>query len=212
MDQEGLYKLFGLVSVIVTSGLAIWNTTLGRRKNFKEDYAFARDFFAELKDEMHPLVRERGFQALAGTASVSASEIECLLALDSTGSSIGAYLLGRHYLAHVKMTDSNRFQFKTKYRTKAARISRKFAYFLMYLFFSFAALNPFFLPLFSDKIQTKNLLFDTAGWLITFGPFAFFAMREAVKISSAEGVVARQRLQTPSWNSSRVRTVRDELV
>lgn len=61
------------------------------------------DFLQEVNSnkQLHPFLREKGYQAIAGDKQIGANEIEYLLSLKGPERALRDYVLGRPYLEHL---------------------------------------------------------------------------------------------------------------
>lgn len=193
MEIETILKISSFSIGTITVGLAIWNAAQGHRKNLKDEYTFARDFFEYIeRSKPHPLVRERGYQAVAGDSKITAMEVEYLLELTPSGKALRLYARGKKYLTHISTAGRFQVQYRAKYRNRLARLSRKIVYFVVYMISVFLSVLPL---LFSARRleEAGNILSNTIISCFVFLPIAFFVLREAVKISQAEELIEVQR-------------------
>jgi hypothetical protein len=176
----------------VTCAVAIWNAAQGRRKNLKEDYAFAKGFFADLTNaDLHPLLREKGYKAIAGDPRITGAEVAYLLRVAPAGDALKDYIIGKHYLTHFATAGNSQIAFKPKYKKVWARRIRQSVYFVMYMIFILVALNPLLIPKYGPFRAFEPISATLLGCL-AFLPLAFLALKQAVKISRAEALVKRQ--------------------
>jgi len=193
MDIELLIKIVSVLIAAVTAQKAFSEFLQGTRRSLEHDYKFAKEFFKDVDENktLHPYLREKGFQAIAGSRKVSGAEVEYLLTMSRPSGALRDYSLGRSYLAHFSTAGETQISFKSKYRNSTNRFARKLGYFGMYMTAFVAAFSPLILA-------PSGIAFDKNPWLatglgcLTFLPLAFLCLREGVAISRAEALVENQ--------------------
>lgn len=195
MNYETLIKF----APILIGAFAAWKIVVdllrGRYSHLRDEYRFAREFFNDLSanSAMHPFLRQKGYQALAGDARLTAGEVEYLLALNGSSRALKDYVLGLPYLEHVATAAESQVKFKKKYISDWSRRWRKYFYFGLYLACYFTSFAPLVLPVFrvAPSGQAFPLFVMTA---VVFLPAAFFSLKAGVRISRAESLVKNQTI------------------
>src|SRR5690606_19252263 len=142
----------------------------------REEYKFAKEFLDEVsaKEKLHPFLREKGYQAIAGDNQIAADEIEYLLSLKGSERALRDYVLGRPYLEHLPDAGDLQIAFKKKYTSKWSRHLSKFFYLGVYIALAFLAVSP----LLFSRFLFKNSAQPFIAFIIfafVFGPYAWVA-------------------------------------
>jgi hypothetical protein len=169
-----------------------FDTLMHSRVRLRDEYRFAKEFLADMKSAspMHPLLREKGLQALAGTDGVSANEVEYLLNLPEPASALKDYAFARNFLDHHATAGESEISFKCAWRSQRKRWIAKAIGLALYVVLFMTAMSPLFLPLFTKEIAlSAQLLLVTVP---VFGAMAFLVLMEAVRIARAERLVGLQ--------------------
>ncbi|MFD2450707.1 hypothetical protein [Ideonella paludis] len=127
MNFDDLIKLVTLFGGPVATWKVMEELLRGRRSHLREEYKFARDFLKEVDDnpKMHPFLKQKGYQAIAGDTSLSAGEIEYILSLHDSARALKDYVLGKPYLEHLTTATSRQIVFKQRYESPWPRRVRK---------------------------------------------------------------------------------------
>lgn len=195
MSLELILKFVSLLAGAFAMWKIVAEVSAGRRSRFREEYRFAREFFADIKatKEMHPFLRQKGYQALAGDNRLSAQEVEYLLSLPQAARALRLYVMGLPYLQHNATAGGMQVDFKPKFRLRRSRRWRQVMYFVLYLFFYVAGAAPAFTwPL--RLIGWAPSLATVATAMLICWPLAGFALWSGMRVASAESLV---RLQPP---------------
>jgi len=181
-----------LLGVISTLFLAI-NWRISHRGRLREEYKFARDFMFDLKEhsDMHPFLRQKGYQAIAGGTLLSASEIEYLLMLRDSADALKDYVTGRKYLKHFATAGEQQITFAPKFEKPWPRLWRKGWYFTWYFVFFAFAFAPFLMSS-VHSLEPRQVVLLFGFTLGVFVPLGTFSLRAGVRIARAEVLVARQ--------------------
>jgi hypothetical protein len=142
---------------------------------------------------MHPFLREKGLQALAGDSKLSTAEVEYVLnKLRNPVRSLNDYVFGRGYLEHFTTASEAQISFRKKYLKKRSRLIRKGFYLLAYIGCFALAFSPILLPAtaWHTPLQAISTLAFTAA---VFAPLSFLSLREGVRIARAEALVKAQQ-------------------
>jgi hypothetical protein len=142
---------------------------------------------------MHPLLKTKGYRAIAGDNTLDPGEIEYLISLEDPDQTLRDYVRGRPYLTHDPSLTSRQVAFKPKYAGRFARRWRIVLYFTLYATFAFAALAPLWFGKYWFKTVPQMLTAFAISATI-FGFFAWQSLSTAVKIGRAAKLVARQAL------------------
>ena len=197
MDWDLSVKLATFILGVIGAAKILYEIAIGNRIRMREEYEFARDFFGELHSdrEMHPFVKEKGYQAIAGDNRLSADEIEYLVSLERSDRALRDYVLGLPYLEHLPEVGNLEIAFKKKYRRKWSRWWRIVAYALLYAGSALLAFAPLIFAKFLFH-TISNLLLTFAGCLAVFGTYAWVSLKSASRIYRAEKLVLNQHKHT----------------
>lgn len=166
------------------------------KARLREEYRFAKEFLADMDDEecaLHPVAIERGYYAIAGTNSVTVTEIKYLLDLTSPDRKLRDYVSSRKYVE--VNSEGSRIGFREKYKSMLSRRWRKIVYLLGYVASALIAVSPLILaaPLhFGPKFMMLTII-----TVPCFGFYAVDALRSLTRILTAERLVNEQQKHTP---------------
>ncbi|MGK7948003.1 MAG: hypothetical protein AB4368_04160 [Xenococcaceae cyanobacterium] len=188
MQPETIFKTITAIFAIVGVGKTFYEMRTGNRSRLREEYKFAKDFLAELDNNpnLHPFALEKGYQAIAGSTTVSTEEIAYLLSLKNPGKCLNDYLLGKKYLSKLDTDSDFQLYFSKKYSTTWSRKWRKYLYLTLALIFACSALSPFLRP----QYFPFRLLIIT---MPVYGVCTFWCLDELIRIDSAEQLVKNQQ-------------------
>ncbi|MEI8613671.1 hypothetical protein P4S54_08215 [Shewanella sp. PP-He15 brown] len=197
METETIIKIITVIFGIIGAAKIIFDLSTGSKVKLRDEYRFAKEFLKDLTQEpkLHPLAIEKGYYAIAGTASIKSKEIEYILSLENPDRCLKDYTLSRKYLEHLGDNENTKIDFANKYKNPWPRAWRKAAYIITYVLGGFAAMSPFLLQQFLSA-ETKQVLVFSAITIPTFGVFAFDSLRSFIKISRAESLVKNQNKHT----------------
>ena len=197
VEIETTVKIITVIFGIIGAAKVIFDLSAGSKVKLREEYRFSKEFLKDLTQEpkLHPLAIEKGYYAIAGTASIKSKEIEYILSLENPDRCLKDYTLSRKYLEHLGENESTKIDFAIKYKNSWARTWRKTAYVTMYVLGGFAAMSPFLSQQFLST-ETKQVLVFSAITIPTFGLFAFDSLRSFIKIYRAESLVKNQNKHT----------------
>lgn len=160
-----------------------------RPSRLREDYHFAKMFLSEAqKGDMHAYLRTKGYQALAGSTSLTAGEVEYALKLSNPDQSLRNYAYCKKYLQHTPTAGEKQITFKSKYATPWSRKWRAWAYLTMYFIAYMAAFSPLLLPASWVGAGTGRFAYFIAA-LPIFLPLAFLALNAGVRVNKASEFV-----------------------
>ena len=193
MDYELIYRLATLALGAIATWRVVVELIRGRHGSLRDEYRFARDFLQDLKANpgMHPFLKQKGLQAIAGDTSLSTSEVEYILGLRDSPQALKDYVLGRPYLDHLATAGAKQIAFKGNYSKLWSRRWRKALYLLLYTILYLAAVAPLLLLSFK-VVQPGQAALAFACSLVVFLPPAFLALRAGVRIARAEELVRSQ--------------------
>lgn len=197
MENDVIFRCATVLFGAVGAAKIISDLVIGGRGRLREEYKFAKEFIDGLQKDpsMHPFLKEKGYQAIAGDRRLSAAEIEYLLSLKNPDRAIRDYVLGRDYLEDLLSTGNLRLNFRAKYRRPWARIWRKAGFFALYFVFAILAVSPILAPKLFGGDPTQTIV-ALSGCLAGFGPFAWMAVKAGARINRAEKIVKFQSEHT----------------
>jgi hypothetical protein len=199
VDLESVIKVASFVFGLGSAAKVIYEISTGRRSRMRDEYKFAKEFMEALAapDPMHPFLREKGFQAIAGDNQLSADEVEYLLLLQKPDRALRDYVLGKRYIDHLPHIGNLQVKFRAKYEGSWSRSWRKTFFLIAYALLVFLAFSPLLL----SKLLFKSITEVLAAFgltLLVFGPYAWFSLVAATRIYRAEKLVQNQSKHTQS--------------
>jgi hypothetical protein len=218
MDTDFAIKIATVILGAIATMKVVYEWLYGRYGRLREEYKFARDFLKDLKDDsdLHPFLKQKGYQAIAGDTTLSASEIEYLLELHDSGRALKDYVLGRPYLRHFTTAANQKVAFKSRYESGWSRNWRKLMYFVLYMALFMGAFSPIFIPAVKAAFPADKVVYLAFTFLL-FAPAAVLALRAGVRIARAEALVKNQQkhaqpivVSESSSNPTVHRTLRDK--
>ena len=192
MNIEIILKSVGAFVGIIGAGRIIYEILNGHKSKLREEYIFAKSFIQDLADkEMHPFLREKGFQALAGTTEVNAEDVDYILTLENPAQSLSDYVFSRQYLGTIRKTGKYKIDFSLKYESNWSRSWRKIVYLVLYVFYAALAISPFLLakPMHASAVQMFTYSLFTIPLL---GFLAIDSLKSFTKIYRSELLVKNQ--------------------
>ncbi|MFH4402816.1 hypothetical protein WMQ46_22885 [Vibrio diabolicus] len=196
MDILGWVKVLGAVSSFVAISKILYDIVSGKRAKLRDEYRFAKEFLNDTNGNLHPYAKEKGYQALAGTNTIPANEIEYILSLVNPAQCLRDYVLSRNYLEKTEVMGSAHLRFKKKYQSINKRRFLIVCYGLIYALCFMAMTCPIYLKSWFQLSNTDTLI----ALAITFTAFPYptwWSLKEGVKIGRAQQLVKNQRLH--SW-------------
>lgn len=195
MDYFTIIKAVGIVAAAIYGAIKSRDLFLNKKNRLREEALFANDFIKMDDGNLHPFVREKGYQAIAGSKWVSADDVSYILTLKDSEQCLNMYVSGKNYLDFSCKKGTEKFQYKEKYHKKHGVVWRSFLYFILYLIFSLLALFPF---IFSEPlgIETESVIKSLLITVPIFGIYAWFFLDLNVRINSAKKLVEKQQLHT----------------
>lgn len=197
MNFEMVLKTLSVLVAIVGAAKIIYELVLGGRGRLREEYKFGKEFLSALEEnpKMHPFLKEKGYQAIAGDRRLSAVEVEYILSLQNSDRALSDYVLGRSYLEHLQVKGDLQLNFRPKYKSRMSRGWRKVVYFSTYFVLAFLAFSPILISKFLGGDLPKTFVVFGLS-LVGFGPFALMALMAGARISRAERLVKNQSKHT----------------
>lgn len=197
-ELEMVLKSVAVLVGLVGAAKVIYELALGSHGRRREEYKFAKDFFQALKEDpsMHPFLKEKGYQAVAGNRYVSADEIEYVLSLQTPNQALRDYTLGRMYLDYSPRKNGDlKLEFRSKYKKAWSRIWLKTYYTACYALLGLLAISPFLVSGFLKKGFLETLT-ELGVLFVLCGPLAWFALMSATRVYRAEKLVKNQSKHT----------------
>lgn len=197
MELDLLLKSSTLLLGVIGAGKLLYDLSITKRSRMRDEYTFAKTFFEEVSTNpaLHPFLREKGYQAIAGDRQLSGDEIEYLLSLENPDRALRDYVLGRQYLEHLPQSGNLQIEFKKRYERKWSRKWRIYIYSGLYVLFSLTAFSPLVLSqlfAFSSAQTVQSLILSVP----VFGPYGWFFLKTAAHIYRAQKLVDNQHRHT----------------
>lgn len=195
MELEFYLKLIPVTLGVFGAIIAYLNFSTSSRASLREQYKFAKEAMKDFKEDpqMHPFIKEKALQAIAGTKTISTEEMEYILTLEDSPKRLNEFSRSKQLLVRFNNSGTKKFTFKGRYDKKMYRLFLKTFYSLAYFTFAFAAFSPIvfagFLKLESGKF---GLLFLFT--LSIFGFYAFVAANAFAKLRLGESLVSNQKI------------------
>ncbi|MCC2958779.1 hypothetical protein LK542_24515 [Massilia sp. IC2-477] len=197
MDYDLVVKIATVCIGLVGAAKGLYDLSIGRRSKSREEYKFAKEFleFSNENKNIHPYLRDKGYQAIAGDNAITGEEVEYLLSLTRPERALKDYVMGKKYIEHLPNHGNLQIKFKEKYKSKWSRRWRMYAYLLLYIAFAFAAFSPL---LFSSyfHMDLKGALIAFIISLAVFAPYAYIFLMSGAKIYRAQMLVEHQNKHT----------------
>jgi hypothetical protein len=197
MDYELFVKIGTLCLGLIGAAKIFQELSNGRRSRMREEYKFAREFLGDVVSnrDMHPFLKEKGFQAIAGDNRMSADEIEYLLSLTGPERALRDYVKGMAYLEHLPQSGNLQIKFKKKFESKWSRQWRLWLYVVFYGVFALMAFSPWLLASFSH-VSLAKMLSAMALTIPVFLTYAWFSLKAGARIYRAQKLVKDQNRHT----------------
>ncbi len=193
MEWELVTKLILAVVGIITAAKILFDVFLVRRTNYREEYKFAKEFLDQTdKENLHPYTLGKGYQAIAGTTAVKASEIKYILSLENPIQCLNDFVLSKQLFERLETDGDFKLRFKDKYKSNFSRLWRKKMYLSLYFILAFAALSPWILSS-VFKLEISNFLSLLAFTIPVFGLYAWMSLQAYSKLSRGEFILKNQR-------------------
>jgi hypothetical protein len=197
LDYDLIAKLLIAGIGLVGAAKALYELSIARHSKLREAYKFSQAFLNDVAADngIHPFLKEKGYQALAGDATISGAEVEYLLSLTRPDRALGDYVMGRQYLEHLPASGNLQIKFKKRYAVPWKLRWLRRLYIALYGCFTFAAFSPW---IFSSylRLSPQNSLIALLIGLVTVFPYGVLFLRSATKIQRAQHLVANQNRHT----------------
>ncbi|MGE3926895.1 MAG: hypothetical protein AB7G13_28545 [Lautropia sp.] len=167
-----------------------------RRSSLREEYRFAREFFADMssQDALHPYVRDKGYEALVGTISIGASEIEYLVSLPEPARSLREYVQGKKYLEHASTAGNRQISLKKRYRSRNRMRLQVLGYFLAFVVSYAAMMFPMLFPSVPHQFGLRVSVALPITMLL-FGPVTYYFLVQGLKAECARMLIHRENMR-----------------
>jgi hypothetical protein len=198
------------IGTFVLGAFGAWKVLLeilnGRQGRLREEYKFAREFFSDLDrmPQMHPFLKNKGLQAIAGDTRLNAAEVEYLLTLNDPATALRNYVLGRQYLRHFVTATGGQLDFDVKYARRWSRWWRKAGYLALYFLCYSLGSSPLILPSFK-MISPGSMFLAFPVTAVIFYSAGYFALKAGIRIARAEALVKNQNRHSQSLVIARTR-------
>lgn len=181
---------------IITAGKVFFDIFVDKKTNLREEYKFAKEFLDDTrKGELHPYTLGKGYQAIAGTVTVKASEIEYILSLKDPVQCLRDFILSKQLFERLEVEGDFKLVFKERYKSSCSRRCRKFFYLLSYFILAFLGFSPMILSKFFEVSAADSLL-RLLFTLPFFGLYAWLSLKAYAKIARGEHVFNNQKKHT----------------
>lgn len=197
MSFETIIKLFGAIAAVISAGKIIYEITAGMKSRLRDEYKFAKEFLADVKNvpDLHPFTLEKGYQAIAGTTTLKTEEVSYILSLKNPVQCLKDYALSKGYLEHLNTTGDLQIAFADKYKSNWSRGWRKTIYVILYFILAFLALFPLVFSSyfhFTPKQGVGLLVFT----IPVISPYAWLSLKSSIRIYRGEKLVNNQNKHT----------------
>ncbi|BFM05680.1 hypothetical protein [Halioxenophilus aromaticivorans] len=190
---------------VIVSGVAlfgIWKffyqIKSWKKSYFRDEYKFSKEFLGDIDNKeinLHPYSVEKGYQAIAGTDTVKAQEVEYILSLEDPLQCLDDYILSRQLMEKIDTKGDLKVRFKKRYSFKLYRTWLKAMYTFFYIFFAFLAISPFLAQDYFGIPVFK--MFTYLVFTLPFGGiYAWAALNAFSKIRRGEHLVCNQSQHT----------------
>lgn len=195
MEIGTIVKIIMAIGAMIGVAKIFYELSSSSKLRLREEYKFAKEFLADLDEEVppHHLAVERGYYALAGTSSIHVSDIRYLISLSNPNKSLSDYALSRRYVELNKK--AHRIEFRSKYQNRFSRVWRKLYYLIIYTLASLLAMSPLLLTA-PFNLGPKFMLLALVT-VPSCGFFAFDALRSYMRIVRGEALVKEQEKHVP---------------
>ncbi|MBX9409934.1 hypothetical protein K5E40_30285 [Pseudomonas baetica] len=194
MEFATIVQLLTVIGVVAAATKVIRELSFMGKSRLAEEYRVAKEVLKDIEQnpDLPPLVKERGYLAIAGTSAINPADVAYLISLVNPARSLRDYVLSRKYVELD--VERHRIDFRPKYRKRFSRIWRKAWSFTLYIVWSAVAMSPLLL------IKPMGLEPKFAFWLgITLPVAGFFGVSsliDSLKIIKGEKLVQSQEQHT----------------
>ena len=194
--MELIIRSILVVPAVLGAGKIIYDITVGKRAYLREEYKFAKDFLSDAnKDGIHPFVLEKGYQAIAGTSTLSPEDISYILSLKKPSQCLKDYVLSNQLMDELKTEGNLKLNFKRKYQKSCFRTWLKFFYSSGYFLLAFIALSPVVVSNYFVISGLHSLLL-LAFTLPLAGTLAWSSLIAYARVKRGEELISNQEKHT----------------
>ncbi|MGF1727065.1 hypothetical protein [Photobacterium nomapromontoriensis] len=177
MNWELVIKVISAVVTILGLIKIFSDLSTTKRTTLQNNYKFIKEFLndineAESNDKpLHPFVLEKGYQALAGTDTVSSREVKYILTLQDSSQCLHDFIFAKTLFDRLSTDGDLKIKFRKKYNKIWIRNSYKVLTLVSYVVLAFISISPliFMTYLNLSLSQMATIL------IVTFPIFGFFA-------------------------------------
>jgi len=196
VDHDIIVKLATLLLGVVALWKVIPEIIRGRHGDLREEYKFAKDFFADVKQNSHmyPFVNQKGYQAIAGDARITSAEVDYLLTFPNSVLTIKDYVFSRKCLECLVTDAGPQLVFRDGFKSRFSRFLGKIFHFMFYIVCCLFGVVPLILFAFHlVPLERALVAFFFTGLL--FIPMGCYFLMEGMRIGRAEMLIkANDRL------------------
>ena len=194
--MELIIRSILVVPAVLGAGKIIYDITVGKRAHLREEYKFAKEFLSHAKkDGIHPFVLEKGYQAIAGTSTLSPEDISYILSLKKPSQCLKDYVLSNQLMDKLKTEGNLKLNFKRKYQKSWFRTWLKFFYSSGYFLLAFIALSPVVVSNYFGISGLHSLLL-LAFTLPLAGTLAWSSLIAYARVKRGEELISNQEKHT----------------
>ncbi|MGI2933594.1 hypothetical protein [Vibrio fluvialis] len=183
MDVLIFVKIIPMFVGILGAGRVIYDLISGVKVKLREEYKFAKDFLEQSDiNNLHPFTKEKGYQAIAGSAQVTQKEIEYILSLSNPVQRLKDFKNSRQLFKKMETNGTFKLVYKKRYQSNSYRNVIKGWYLLCYVALAFLAASPYLFPEWFGEQGMISLI-------ITIPSFGFYSVMSLIsygKIKAAE--------------------------
>lgn len=195
MDFQFYLKLATIILGVIGTIIAYLNFSTSSRSSLREQYKFAKEAMKDFEKEpdMHPFLKEKALQAIAGTKTIKKEEMEYILSLKDSSTRLHEFSIAKQLLVRFDNAGVQKFWFKGRYSNKRYRLVLKVFYASIYFTFASLAFSPIIFAGYLKLDPTDLVLLSLFTFLI-FGFYGFVAAKAFVKLKLGESLVSNQSL------------------
>lgn len=202
MDFEFALKIFALVASAFGAWKVLAELARAKRSTLREEYRFAKEFFADLQSKvpLHPYVRDKGFEALAGDKLLTSREVEYLVGLPDPARSLREFANARKYLEHAVTAGDSQLMLRKKYQGNLTLQAILMGYILLFLSAYTLAWSPLIFPSIPQGFSIR-IVVALPITVIAFGPIAYYFFIQGLRVGDAISLIHRLKLLGKSYIS-----------
>jgi len=183
--------------MIIATGAAVWKLFKelpeifsGRNKRLQEEVDFAEKLLTRVhQGDLSPFAEEKGYQALARSRLVTASEVQIFFSIKQCPRLLRDFVAGLAYSELGEVRGESTFVFKKKYRSASSRACRKKFHFLLYIISFVTSISPLIWAGMLSDLKLINYFFFIRPCFLLL---AYIAVAERLNIKCAEDVIGNQ--------------------